>query len=270
MDYQVPNGREYGQAFLGQENLAVGLVAAGLAKAREGRGKSAEESDLERALKEAEAAAREAGRGLWGDLGPGGGVRATPKGDADAAALLAGHKGRTVRAVVEQVGSGSAFRATLLPGFEHVPVFVAGLQCPSMGRRAAAKGAEGTPPDKWGGEAKQFTELRILSREVHLQFQGVDKFGNLFATVLYPEDPGGGGGARRGRPPPAEPRGAAALPRPRAVRRVGPQHGRAAGGRGPAPRRARRAGGPALPLARLRAPGQDHGGPLRQLPGARG
>jgi len=194
VDYQVPSGREYGQAFLDKENLAVGLVAAGLVKTREGRGKG-EESDLERALKEAEAAAREAGRGLWGNLGPDGGVRAMPKGDADTAALLAAHKGRTVRAVVEQVGSGSAFRATLLPGFEHVPVFVAGLQCPSMGRRAAAEGAEGTPPDKWGGEAKQFTELRILSREVHLQFQGVDKFGNLFATVLYPE--GGGEGTAR-------------------------------------------------------------------------
>lgn len=194
VDYQVPSGREFGQAFLGQENLAVGLVAAGLAKVREGRGKGEEEGGLEQALKDAEAAAREARRGLWGDLGSDGGVRTIPAGDADAAALLAAHKGQTVRAVVEQVGSGSAFRVTLLPGFEHVPVFVAGLQCPSMGRRAAAEGAEGTPPDAWGAEAKQFTELRILSREVHLQFQGVDKFGNLFATVLYPA--GGEGGAR--------------------------------------------------------------------------
>ena len=137
VDYQVPSGREFGQAFLGQENLAVGLVAAGLAKVREGRGKGEEEGGLEQALKDAEAAAREARRGLWGDLGSDGGVRTIPAGDADAAALLAAHKGQTVRAVVEQVGSGSAFRVTLLPGFEHVPVFVAGLQCPSMGRRAA-------------------------------------------------------------------------------------------------------------------------------------
>lgn len=46
-------------------------------------------------------------------------------------------KGRPVDAIVEAVNSGSTLRVTLLPSLQSATVMVAGVQCPSMGRRPA-------------------------------------------------------------------------------------------------------------------------------------
>lgn len=46
----------------------------------------------------------------------------------DAAALISENKGRSMQAIVEQVRIGSAVRAYLLPEFQYVQVFVAGVQ----------------------------------------------------------------------------------------------------------------------------------------------
>ena len=55
----------------------------------------------------------------------------------------------------------------------HVPARRCGVQCPSMGRRAAAAEAEGEngtvsepQPEPGAREAKLFTESRVLNREV--------------------------------------------------------------------------------------------------------
>lgn len=46
----------------------------------------------------------------------------------DAMALLAANKGRPMEAIVEQVRDGSTLRVYLLPDFQFVQVFVAGIQ----------------------------------------------------------------------------------------------------------------------------------------------
>ena len=67
------------------------------------------------------------------------------------------------------------------------------MQCPSVGRRAVqAAGesqetaSEAIPPQPFAMEAKHFSELAVLNREVRVLLQGVDKHENLIGSVMYP------------------------------------------------------------------------------------
>ncbi|KAH0936639.1 hypothetical protein HID58_004100 [Brassica napus] len=118
-----------------------------------------------------------------------------------------------------QVRDGSTIRVYLLPEFQFVQVFVAGIQSPSMGRRntngnvvetvpdesnngdasgesrgpltsaqrlaASAASSGEVSADPFGAEAKYFTEHRVLSRDVRIVLEGVDKFNNLIGSVHY-------------------------------------------------------------------------------------
>jgi staphylococcal nuclease domain-containing protein 1 len=152
-------------------------------------------------------------------------------------------KGKPVQAIVEAVNSGSTLRVTLLPELQSATVMVAGVQCPSMGRRpppaaapapatadgeeangtggvapgsAAALVAAGTPatapeaqPEPFAREARHFTELRTLNREVKVVLAGVSQFGVLVGSVLFAPPPGATPpppeGAANGSPAPAAP-----------------------------------------------------------------
>uniref|UniRef100_A0A7N0VE85 Ribonuclease n=1 Tax=Kalanchoe fedtschenkoi TaxID=63787 RepID=A0A7N0VE85_KALFE len=139
----------------------------------------------------------------------------------DAMGLLSENKGRPMQGIVEQVRDGSTIRVYLLPAFQFVQVFVVGVQCPSMGKRstpeasietelnvdvpngepsiesrssltsaqrlAASSVANEVSPEPFGREAKHFTELRVLNRDVRIVLEGVDKFSNLIGSVFYPE-----------------------------------------------------------------------------------
>nr|DAD34032.1 TPA_asm: hypothetical protein HUJ06_004672 [Nelumbo nucifera] len=140
----------------------------------------------------------------------------------DAMGLLSANKGKPMQAIVEQVRDGSTVRVYLFPDFQFVQVFVVGVQAPSMGRRAVAEAvvepeivsdepngeasseprppltsaqrlaASAVPsieisPDPFGREAKHFTEIRVLNRDVRIVLEGVDKFSNLIGSVYYPD-----------------------------------------------------------------------------------
>ncbi|XP_025825296.1 ribonuclease TUDOR 1-like [Panicum hallii] len=136
--------------------------------------------------------------------------------------FVAEMKGKALEAIVEQVRDGSTIRVYLIPSFSFVQVYVAGVQAPSMGRRlpsavapkevannidvngkasreAQAPPILGTlqkpvasavtyseiPPDRFGKEAKHFTETKVLNREVRIILEGTDSFNNMFASVYY-------------------------------------------------------------------------------------
>lgn len=138
----------------------------------------------------------------------------------DAMSFLEKNKGKPMEAFVEHVRDGSTLRVYLFPDFNFVQVFMAGIQSPSMGRRPAAPeiptpsdvvpeeingevvtsalttaqrlaastatSAE-VPPDPYAREAKHFTELRVLNRDVRVVLEGVDKFSNIIGSVHYPD-----------------------------------------------------------------------------------
>ncbi|KAF6168723.1 hypothetical protein GIB67_013105 [Kingdonia uniflora] len=231
VDYTVSSiGREFGSVFLGDKNLAVLVVQDGWAKVRDQGQQKGEASPYLAELLRLEEIAKQQGFGRWSKE-PGASeaaIRDLPPsaiGDAsnfDAMALLASNKGGSMQGIVEQVRDGSTVRVYLLPDFQFVQVFVAGVQSPSMGKRAPAEMvleprattdepngeasgetqapltsaqrlAFSTPsfnevaPDPFGREAKHFTETRVLNRDVRIVLEGVDKFSNLIGSVYYPD-----------------------------------------------------------------------------------
>ncbi|KAH7296655.1 hypothetical protein KP509_26G032900 [Ceratopteris richardii] len=140
----------------------------------------------------------------------------------DAAGFANANRLKVLPAIVEQVRDGGTVRVYLLPEFQYVQVFVTGIQSPSMGRRALApesqssvangeqesvdavstSGASGgtlttaqrlaasttnveVPPEPFAREAKHFTEVRVLHRDVRIVVEGADKFSNLIGSVHY-------------------------------------------------------------------------------------
>ncbi|KAG2678373.1 hypothetical protein I3843_11G000400 [Carya illinoinensis] len=231
VDYTVPSiGREFGSVFLGDKNVALLVVSEGWAKVREQGQQKGEASPFLTELRNLEDQAKQQGLGRWSKV-PGAAeasIRNLPPsaiGDPsnlDAMGLLATNKGRPMQGIVEQVRDGSTVRVYLLPEFQFVQVFVAGIQAPSMGRRAITESAGETEvnteerngdvlaesrapltsaqrlavsaassaevaPDPFGVEAKYFTELRVLNRDVRIVLEGVDKFSNLIGSVYYPD-----------------------------------------------------------------------------------
>ncbi|KAI6675794.1 hypothetical protein NL676_003700 [Syzygium grande] len=228
VDYTVPSiGREFGSVFLGDKNVAMLVVAEGWAKVREQGQQKGEASPFLAELLRLEEQAKQDGLGRWSQA-PGAAeasIRHLPPssiGNAsnlDAMGLLAANKGRPMQGIVEQIRDGSTLRVYLLPEFQFVQVFVAGIQAPSMGRRTAsepvaeaevsdelngvasteprapltsaqrlaisAASAADVSPDPFGLEAKHFTEIRVLNRDVRIVLEGVDKFSNLIGSVFY-------------------------------------------------------------------------------------
>ncbi|KAL3655116.1 Translin-1 [Castilleja foliolosa] len=231
VDYTVPSiNREFGSVFLGDKNVALLVAAAGWAKVREQGQQKGEASPFLAELLRLEELAKSQGLGRW-NRAPGASetsIRDLPpsavgdSGNFDAMALLAAKKGSPLEAIVDQVRDGSTIRVYLLPEFQHVQVFVAGIQSASPGRRAApevivtevtsteqngdsaaetrapltsaqrlasstSQSMVEVPADPYGKEAKHFTEIRVLHRDVRIVLEGVDKFNNLIGSVYYPD-----------------------------------------------------------------------------------
>ncbi|XP_075490164.1 ribonuclease TUDOR 1-like isoform X1 [Primulina tabacum] len=230
VDYTVSSiNREFGSVVLGDKNVALVVVAAGWAKVKDVGQQKGEASPYLTELLRLEDQAKQQGVGRWSRV-PGAAeasIRNLPPsamsdpGSFDAVALLAANRGSPLEAIVDHVRDGSTLRVHLLPEYQYVQVFVAGIQAPSAGRRAASETAIVTdtasieqnggsvakspapltsarriaassasmvevPPDPFGREAKHFTETRVLHRDVRVVLEGVDKFSNLTGSVYYP------------------------------------------------------------------------------------
>ncbi|KAK1568612.1 hypothetical protein Q3G72_026715 [Acer saccharum] len=227
VDYTVASiNREFGTVILGDKNVAMLVVSDGWAKVKEQTQQKGEASPYLAELLRLEEQAKQEGLGRWSKV-PGSAeasIRKLPPsaiGDPsnlDAMGLLNANKGRPMQCIVEQVRDGSTIRVYLLPEFQFVQVFVAGIQSPAVGRKPAAAAAEvdipsdetngdasagtqaplnsaqkllasagSTTDDPYAGDAKYFTEMRVLSRDVRIVLEGVDKFSNLIGSVYYPD-----------------------------------------------------------------------------------
>jgi len=162
----VLNGREQATIFVENTNLALASLKAGCCRLR---GEAPPESPL--AL--AQAAASAASLGVWGS------PTVDPPSTAADPASLAPHVPLTV--VVEAALNGSTLRCTITSSNKFLTATLAGVQCPSMARKASP---EAQPqPEPFAREAKCFTEQRVLHRAVQLTPLSIDKYGNLLCTV---------------------------------------------------------------------------------------
>lgn len=203
VDYVIKSiGRDFGSVFLANnnDNVAMLVISQGWAKVREplsqpmGPRQGQQEQKVEASpylaeLLRLEEKAKTEGVGCWCNV-PGAAEESIrclpPNNNFDPMSLLAANKGRPMEGIVEQVRDGSAVRVYLFPEFQFVQVFVAGTQAPSLAR---SRGTTETVPvaDPFALEAKFFTEVRVLNRNVHIVLQGVDKYSNLVGSVYYPD-----------------------------------------------------------------------------------
>ncbi|XP_044374493.1 ribonuclease TUDOR 1-like [Triticum aestivum] len=230
VDYTAPNiGREFGTVYLGDKNVAYLVVAAGWARVKEQGPKGGEPLPNVSELLRLEEVAKQQGLGRWSkepgaaedsirDLPPS--AIGEPSG-FDAKGFAVANKGKSLEAIVEQVRDGSTIRVYLLPSFQFVQIYVAGVQAPSMGRRppnptivaepegttngttngddsgeapaplttaqrlAASTASTEVPLDRFGREAKHFTETRVLNRDVRIVVEGTDSFSNIIDPGDY-------------------------------------------------------------------------------------
>ncbi|KAG8058870.1 hypothetical protein GUJ93_ZPchr0002g25384 [Zizania palustris] len=232
VDYTAPNvGREFGTVYLGDKNVAYSVITAGWARVKEQGPKGGEQSQYLTELLRLEDVAKQQGLGRWSkETGAGEeSIRDLPPsaiGEAsgfDSKGFAVANKGKSLEAIVEQVRDGSTVRVYLLPSFQFVQIYVAGVQSPSMGRRppnpivvaepgstadgatnggyseetpaplttaqrlAASTVSTEIPPDRFGREAKHFTETRVLNRDVRIVVEGTDSFSNIIGSVYYPD-----------------------------------------------------------------------------------
>jgi staphylococcal nuclease domain-containing protein 1 len=137
VDYTAPNiGREFGTVYLGDKNVAYSVVSAGWARVKEQGPKGGEQNPYLTELLRLEEVAKQQGVGRWSKE-PGSAeesIRDLPPsaiGEAsgfDAKGFAVENKGKSLKAIVEQVRDGSTVRVYLLPSFQFVQIYVAGVQ----------------------------------------------------------------------------------------------------------------------------------------------
>jgi staphylococcal nuclease domain-containing protein 1 len=184
--------------------LKAGLVSVKLGKEGKDGKQHPEKEDLLRLQEEAKAR----GVGMWRK-------GADPKDHLrsidwapNVQQLFAANKNSPLHGVIDQVRDGSTLRIECIhPSnpLKHtmVTVYLAGVACPRtplplsvLRQQHERKKAENPnykekmptkeeAPEAFALEAQQFTETRLLNRDITLFLQGVDKSGNLFGTVDF-------------------------------------------------------------------------------------
>eukprot|EP00924_Labyrinthula_sp_SR-Ha-C_P010644 maker-scaffold_49-snap-gene-0.3-mRNA-1 protein AED:0.01 eAED:0.01 QI:48/1/0.75/1/1/1/4/414/1015 len=85
------------------------------------------------------------------------------------------------KALIEYVRDGASFKVILLESMTSITFNLAGVQCPRM--NSAADKGESDPQD-FAQEAKFFSEVRLLNREVMLNIGGVsDRYSTFFGSM---------------------------------------------------------------------------------------
>lgn len=118
-------------------------------------------------------------------------VRDVKYGVSNPKSFLAKVKGEPQHGIVQRVRDGASMQILLVPSFDLVTFYLAGIQCPrvnSGGRAGAASGAGAeAKPEPHALEAKHNTMKRLTHRDVTVHFGGVDSYGNFVGRVEHPK-----------------------------------------------------------------------------------
>jgi staphylococcal nuclease domain-containing protein 1 len=200
--------RVYADVFFGpnkQENLAHTLVSRGWCRVKEQKGDSTRIYPERQAMLDLENGAIARGLGVHNkNVNSQDQIRLMDW-MPDPTSLFQKFKGKPIPAIVDYVRDGSTFRCELHGNnLNHtmITLFLAGVACPrtpiphsvqiSQWERRKEENPDYDAPrpkkQKAGPfaiEAKSFAECRLLHRNVQVVLQGVDKFNNLFGSLLF-------------------------------------------------------------------------------------
>ncbi|ETV68403.1 hypothetical protein H257_15575 [Aphanomyces astaci] len=183
VDYRVSViNRDFGSVYLNGENVGLAVAREGFAKVKsieQSRdGASPDHDELLRL----EQVAQSEKKGIYSDDSVTAALRVNWNG-LSSDELLGRFKGQQIPAIVEVVRDGASMRVILLKTMQIINFALSGVQCPRINPPV---GSEQTGPAPYAKEAKLFTEVRLLHRQVHVKLEGVDKFGNMFGSVVHP------------------------------------------------------------------------------------
>ncbi|KAJ1729494.1 hypothetical protein LPJ61_003492, partial [Coemansia biformis] len=196
--YKTGSGREYGSVYLGPDmatdDIALKLVHEGWAKVTDHArhqldrvGIQEDEADAIERLLDEEEFAQSSKRGMWDPKPKPSRPRQTTF-DGDARKFLDQHKGRELRATVEQVRDASTLRVMLhLPdAHQMVTLLLAGVKAPAVRTNVPGQPDHVEP---FGEEAKFNVEIRLLQQDVKVQLEGLPQGpaanGTFVGTVTH-------------------------------------------------------------------------------------
>eukprot|EP00475_Leptophrys_vorax_P017560 TRINITY_DN2419_c0_g1_i1.p1 TRINITY_DN2419_c0_g1~~TRINITY_DN2419_c0_g1_i1.p1 ORF type:complete len:990 (-),score=358.13 TRINITY_DN2419_c0_g1_i1:152-3121(-) len=207
-----PVSREYGTILLEDDDVSKLLVANGYARVKVSKNQSDNKAIPQdrQELLDLEQRAKEEKVGIWSE-----GVadsikfRTLKSFEKDPKSVFESLKKKPLRGIVEQVRDGSTLRVEVFDPedesgltFYSIVVHISGIQCPRvpppysvlyeqyLKRKEAGEDVQEPPqerPAAFGPEAKLFTEMRLLNRDVEVQLLSIDKSQNVFGSVLVPQ-----------------------------------------------------------------------------------
>eukprot|EP00281_Chroomonas_sp_CCMP1168_P008191 CAMPEP_0206267944 /NCGR_PEP_ID=MMETSP0047_2-20121206/31432_1 /ASSEMBLY_ACC=CAM_ASM_000192 /TAXON_ID=195065 /ORGANISM="Chroomonas mesostigmatica_cf, Strain CCMP1168" /LENGTH=890 /DNA_ID=CAMNT_0053696207 /DNA_START=148 /DNA_END=2823 /DNA_ORIENTATION=+ len=171
----------------GPNNVAIALVANGLATVMKHRGDDQDRSLYYDDLLQAEAAAARDKKGLHGDVTPptrhiNDISQSSAQAQAKQMFTMLQRAGRH-QGIVQHVVNGARFKVLIPKQSCIVALALAGIRCPSTGRR------DGEPGEPYGEEASMFSRDKCLQHDVELEITGQDKIGTMIGKLwLHKKD----------------------------------------------------------------------------------
>ncbi|CAH0474879.1 unnamed protein product [Peronospora belbahrii] len=205
VDYRATSvNRDFGSVWLLQQDTEVNLaryqVESGYAKVVDLQHRRNQKGVNYEKLDQAEQVAKQEKKGMYSEEMTLEGKKSVQWQGANGDALMEEYKGKLLPALVEAVRDGAFLRVILKPMLQLVNFGLAGVQCPRVNAVINAAMSEeeentsttttttitSTGSAPYAREAKHFTEVRLLHRDVELKLEGIDKFGNLYGSVVHP------------------------------------------------------------------------------------
>lgn len=185
-----PPGQQPQQSQPLSENLCLLVARAGWARVkRESSGSTERSADYDELVAASEAAEK-SGLGVFNEdpKAVKEAVREVQFEPAQPEVLLREVQGTPQRAIVEYVRDGAAFKVLLVDPMVYLNLNLAGVQCPRLNGALENDGPENKEgPQPFGPEAKYFTEVRLLNRDVHVIINGVDdRLKTFYGSIEHP------------------------------------------------------------------------------------
>ncbi|XP_055378713.1 staphylococcal nuclease domain-containing protein 1 [Condylostylus longicornis] len=176
------SAREYGNVFLGEENITESIVKAGLVSVRRDVPKTAPEYLR---LQELEEEAKAANRGMYSNSPASDHVRNIKWTQENHSQIVESFNKKPIKAIIEHVKDGSTIRAFLiLPDstYYFITLMISGIRSPGPKYDASGK------PEavEYFEEARYFVESRLLHRDVEIILESNTNT-NFVGSILFPK-----------------------------------------------------------------------------------
>lgn len=178
VEYRVQSiNRDFGSVWLDGQNVCVRVAAEGWARVKtleQSRG-DGHCQDLDEMLR-VEQDAILARKGIHSTDASS--TEAVKWSGFNAEELLEQNKGKVLPAIIESFRDGASMRVILKDSLYMINMSLSGVQCPRLNKPPrGSTPTDAAEPDPFAHEAKFFSEVRLLQKDVHVQLEGVDNYG---------------------------------------------------------------------------------------------